>query len=340
MLRTAASVLGAATLAVSLGTAHAAEIGHFAPGVLGIRDFAVPEPGLYGVLYNYYYSTDRLNDADGNRVDSVTINPGPGPGVTLDLDVDVDVYAVAPTFIWVSNKKVLGAKFAAYISPSFSDSSVAASLTTASGTGRSAEGSQFDVADMFVQPLWLGWTQEHWDFALGYGFYAPTGRYGTETITLPIVGPITVEASDNIGLGFWTHQFQGAASWYPWVDRRMAVVGALTYEINDKKEDFDLTPGDVLTFSWGVDQYLPVRADQSLLLDVGLAGYSSWQVSNDSGAAATIPPVKDEVHAVGVQIGLTHVPTNMVLTFHYMNEFDSKDRFQGESIGLNFAMKF
>src|SRR5688572_11074499 len=75
--------------------ANAAEIGHFAPGVLGIRDFSVPDPGLYGVLYNYYYTTDPLNDADGNRVDSITVNPGPGPGVTLDLEVDVHVYAVA-----------------------------------------------------------------------------------------------------------------------------------------------------------------------------------------------------------------------------------------------------
>ena len=330
----------ALALMLQTGTVSAAEIGHFAPGVLGIRDFAVPEPGFYGVLYNYYYSTDRLNDADGNEVDSVTINPGPGPGVTLDLEVDVDVYAIAPTVIWVSSKKVLGAKYAAYISPSFSDSSVAASLSTASGTGRSAEGSHFDMADLFVQPLWLGWTQEYWDFALGYGFYAPTGHYDTETISLPVVGPVTVEASDNIGLGFWTHQFQGAASWYPWTDRRMAVVSALTYETNGKKEDFDVTPGDVLTLSWGVDQYLPLMADQSLLLDLGLAGYSSWQVSNDSGADATIPAVKDEVHAIGVQVGLTHVPTNIALTFHYLNEFDSKDRFQGESVGLNFAMKF
>ena len=329
-----------ALIVLGSGMASAAEIGHFAPGVLGIRDFAVPEPGSYGVLYNYYYSTDRLNDADGNRVDSVTISPGPGAGVTLNLDLDVDVYAIAPTVIWVSDKKLFGAKYAAYISPSFSDSSVAASLSTATGSGRSAEGSHFDAADLFVQPLWLGWTQEHWDFALGYGFYAPTGHYDTETLALPVVGDLTVEASDNIGLGFWTHQFQGAASWYPWADRRMAVVGALTYEANGKKEDFDLTPGDVLTLSWGVDQYLPLRTDQTLLLDVGLAGYSSWQVSNDSGAGAATPAVKDEVHAAGVQVGLTHVPWNASMTFHYLYEFDSKDRFQGESIGLNFALKF
>ena len=70
---------------LTLGTAaaHAAEIGHFAPGVPNIRDFAMPEQGFYGVLYNYYYTTDRLNDADGNEIDSITINPGPGPGITL-----------------------------------------------------------------------------------------------------------------------------------------------------------------------------------------------------------------------------------------------------------------
>ncbi len=111
-------------------------------------------------------------------------------------------------------------------------------------------------------------------------------------------------------------------------------------ETNDKKEDFDVTPGGLLTLSCGADRYLPLRADQSLLRDVGLAGYSSWQVSNDSGADAAITAVKDEVHAVGVQVGLSHVPMNMAQTLNYLNEFDSKDRFQGESIGLKFAIKF
>ena len=36
---------------------QAAEIGHYAPGVVNIRDFAMPEPGFYGVLYNYAYTT-------------------------------------------------------------------------------------------------------------------------------------------------------------------------------------------------------------------------------------------------------------------------------------------
>jgi hypothetical protein len=338
-LKLAVLVSGLAALGLTSQT-EAGETGHFAPGVPNIRDFAVPEPGFYGVLYNYLYTTDRLNDRNGNEVDSVFINPGPGPGVTLDLAVDVDVYAIAPTFIWVSPWTILGGKYGAYISLSFGNTSVGAALATQTGSGRSAEESQFDAGDVFVQPLWLGWTKEHWDFALGYGFYAPIGKYDTETVTLPVVGPVTVEAADSIGYGFWTHQFQGAATWYPWADRRMAVAGALTYEINDEKEDFDLTPGDVLSLNWGISQYLPLREDQSLLLEVGLAGYNSWQISSDSGNDAPNPPVKDQVDAVGAQVGLTHVPWNATINFHYFYEFAAEDRFQGESIGLNFAIKF
>ncbi len=214
------------------------EIGHFAPGVLNIRDLAMPEPGFYGVLYNYSYKTDRVNDADGNEMNSISIKPGPGPGTTLDLNVDVNVYAIAPTFIWVSPYKLLGAKYGAYISPSFSNTSVGAALVTASGSGRSAETSQFALADLFFQPLWLGWGKEHWGIAFGYGFYAPIGKYETETLTFPVVGPLMVEAADNIGYGFWTHQIQGAATWYPWTDRRMAVVGGLTYEMPWKEKRF------------------------------------------------------------------------------------------------------
>ena len=68
----------------------------------------MPAPGFYGVLYNYGYMTDQLNDPEGNGVESVTIQPGPGTGATIDVDVDVDVYALAPTLIWISNYRSWG----------------------------------------------------------------------------------------------------------------------------------------------------------------------------------------------------------------------------------------
>src|SRR5262245_35412113 len=83
-LKTSKNRLRAMVAAATLWScaAFAADIGHFNGGVMNIRDYLVPEPGFYGVLYNYYYTTDRLNDRNGHKVNSVSINPGPGPGVT------------------------------------------------------------------------------------------------------------------------------------------------------------------------------------------------------------------------------------------------------------------
>lgn len=95
-------------LALATNAASASEVGHFVPGVANIRDYVVPsDPGVYGVVYNYYYATDQLNDRDGKSIDSVTVGPA-----TLNLDVDVDVYAISPVLIWVSDWEIAGAKSA------------------------------------------------------------------------------------------------------------------------------------------------------------------------------------------------------------------------------------
>jgi hypothetical protein len=327
-------------LALSTSTTYSAEIGHDVPGLLNIRDFAMPDPGFYGLLYNYFYLSNRLNDGNGDEVNSVTINPRGGAGVTLDVDVDVNIYALVPTLVWVSPWKLFGAKYGALIAPTFANSSVGASLATVTGRGVDAETSRFDVGDLFVQPLWLDWSLAHWDIAFNYGFYAPIGRYDTSTRILPGGATVTAEAADNIGLDFWTHQLQGVVTWYPWAHKGTAVVAALTYEFHGDKEDFDLTPGQTLSFNWGISQFLPLTRDQKLLLEVGLAGYDSWQTTNDSGSDARNPGVRDQVHAVGGQLGLTYIPWVAALNVRYSGEFAAQDRFQGHAIGISVAKKF
>lgn len=332
--------IAATTAVLCGGLATAGELGHFNPGIANIRDFVVPPPGWYVVAYNYFYSTDRLNDADGDEVGSVLIQPGPGPGVTLDIEVDLDLYALSPMVIWVTPWEVVGARYAAYVAPGFATSSLSAALNTAVGAGRSGNvDSSFGVGDIFVSPIWLGWPLEHWDLALGYGFYAPVGRYEVETVALPVVGPVTVEAEDNLGLGFWTHQLQGAVAWYPWTHRATAVVGALTYELNGPKEGFDIDPGSHLTLNWGASQYLPLRKDQKLLAEVGLTGYSQWKVSEDTGGDARNGDVLDEVHAVGGQLGIVYVPWNLSVTLRYNHEYASQARFQGQVLSLGIVLK-
>jgi hypothetical protein len=326
--------------AVHTTTATAGEIGHFVPGVANIRDLAVPDPGFYGIVYNYGYRTSSLNDANGNKISSVTVGSASGPNVTLGVDVDVSLYAMAPTFMWVSKMKVLGAKYGAFVSPTFANASINGLLSSVGGAARSASVGQFNVGDIFVQPVWLGWTGKHYDISYGYGFYIPSGKYQTTNVTLPVVGSVKVEDADNTGLGFWTNQNQGAAYIYPWSDKRMAIESALTWEIHQNKRGFDLKPGQNLTWNWGVSQYLPLKKDQSLLLEVGPVGYRSFQVSDDSGSAARNPTVHDSVYAVGLQVGVTDPKRILLLNFHWFHEFSAVDRFQGTVIGASFGLKF
>ena len=339
MPRECATLLRACMLVLIAFSAARAEIGHFVPGVINIRDYVMPaDPGVYGVLYNFYYKSDRLNDRDNDKIRSVNINPGPGPGIDVGVELDLDLVALAPTLIWVSEFQALGLRYGAFVSPTFTNASVNAEIGNQSRLGRSAENDSFGVGDMLVQPLWLGLDVPHFGASFGYGFYAPVGQYDTRPVDLPNGETVRVESVDNLGYGYWTHQFQLAGAWYPWVDKRMAVVVAGTYEVNHEKEDYDLTAGDVFTLNWGVSQYLPLKQDQSVLAELGVAGYDNWQVSEDSGSDAA-SDAQDNDHAAGFQAGVAHVPWNAALTFHYFYEFAADDRVQGHVLGLSIAKK-
>ena len=279
------------------GSVCAGELGHYAPALLNIRDFFVPEPGFYGALYNYLYSTDTLKNRNGDEVGSLA-RTGPLGTTTVSVEPEVDVFALAPAFIWVSPWKVLGARYGALVVPTFADGSAQVSLSAArsgrfldGGFSRSLEADTgFGIGDLFVQPVWLGWGGKHYDVSAGYGFYAPTGE-------------------ESIGLEFWTHQLQLAGAWYPFDHKGTAVTVAGTYELHHEMEDRDLTPGDRFSLNWGVSQYLPLTEDQTWLAELGASGYSQWQVEEDSGS--DVPQIlnvqlnaKDEVHAAGVQGGL------------------------------------
>ncbi len=191
-----------------------------------------------------------------------------------------------------------------------------------------------------AQPVWLDWSEKHWDISLAYGFYAPVGKYDSQTVTLPGGADVTVESKNNIGLGFWTQRVQGGLAWYPMTNKATAFVTGLTYEYNGKKEDFELKPGQMLTLNWGISQYLPLCKSHTLLLEVGPAGYDTWQITDSTGGDAILPDSRSQVHAVGGQVGLNYVPWKAFLTFHGFYEYAAESRFQGASLGINLGLKF
>jgi len=313
---------------------------HYAPGSYNIRDFSLPSPGFYPMVYNYGYLTDDLRNANGNQINSVTIQgPGGRVSATLNVNVNVHLYALAPTLLWVPKRTLFGVKYGAMISPTLANASLSGLISFAERSGQSVQTAQFNFGDTFVAPVWLDWAGKHFDAIAIYGFYIPTGKYDVKTINVPVVGPVRVASPNNTGLGFWENQDQEAFYLYPWADKRMAVENALTWEINQKTRSFDLTKGDYLTWNWGVSEYLPLKKDQSLLAEIGIAGYGNFQVSNDTGTDARNPSVHEKAYAAGIQAGLTLPKQTMVLNFHWFREFDAVNRFQGTVLGLSFVLK-
>jgi len=315
-----------------------AQSGHYSPASEQIRDYVVSPAGFYGFIYNYWYTSRRYNNNEGVKVSSIII--GPGGGDTMSVNENFKSYSISPDFCWVTKLNSAGVKFGASISPTLASAHAGAALTTISEKGLWFNESQFAMGDLYVEPVLFGLTKKHWDFALSYSFYAPTGKYNIDSVTLPHSGVIKITAPDNIGLGYWTNQFQGAVSWYPWPDQRMAVATAFTYEINGNQKGFDLTPGQNFSFNWGISEYLPLDKKQSWQLTLGITGYGSWQVSRDKGSDATNTDQFKRVAGIGAQLGLIYQPIALSLSIHGFNQFNALNLFEGQSYGLVIGKTF
>jgi hypothetical protein len=304
---------------------------HFAPGVANIRDYAVPAPGLYLAVYNYGYETSDLRDNNGNKVNQVFIGNNP-----VNVNLDVKLYALSPMLLWVSHWNFLGGHYAPFIAPSFSNANIAAALSTVNGRGINPETSQFAVGDLYVSPLWLGWSRKNFDVALGYGFYAPVGKFDTGTLALPS-GTRVITSPTNVGLGYWTNQVQGNVTWYPSMKRGTAITNTVTLEFNGTQRDTNYRNGDFVTWNWGASQYLPLDKQLRYLAELGVAGYSQWQITDASGPTVSNPGFHDQVHGIGLQAGIISTRLGMQLNFRYMNEFYAANRFRGNSYSLNLG---
>ena len=291
------------------GFAEARELGHHLPGVINIRDLAVPaEAEFYYEQYNFYYTANSYKDRNGNSVNAVG---------QVQLKGEIDIYGIAPLFLWVTDKEILGGNYAFYISPSIASTSVSAS---ASLLNRAVEidDDSWGLGDIFVQPFWLGWRDTHYDLSFGLGLYAPIGKYDEDDV-------------NNIGLGFWT--FQAHVGGYYYIDKQQAsaLMLAVTYETHTKKDGTDITPGDHFTLEYGFSQYLSER------LEVGITGYSQWQVNGDDGDDSFLDPdVKCEIHAVGGQVAYWVTP-RLNLSLRYLSEYNAKARFEGDLVTINLT---
>ena len=299
------------------------QAGHYFPGMINVRDMTNPPPGMTFVLYNVYMWSDTYVDRGGRKIKNIdlgSINPD-FPDVTVDFDLQA--FTIAPLIMWASPFKVLGATWSPYvILPTFTSSDSRVFAETGPGVidppvSGEVSSTVSGFGDLFVQPLGLSWTFEHFDVMATWGFYAPTGPY-------------TTGGSDNIGLGYWTHQFQGFGYYYPSPSRATAFMLGLTYEINGDITDRHVQPGDRLSLEWGVSQYVSER------LELTIQGSENRQVTDDRGSDVWWDPsVHDRKSSLFIAVNYWAVANKLYLGLKYGFDYAMRQRFENRMLLLN-----
>jgi hypothetical protein len=345
-------VIFIATAAILISQyAHAGTQGHYYPGVMGMRDVILPPKGLYALYYDpIYYSNDSMN-AHGNKVGSYSTSASEtkyinaygheipvklSVGLTADINASMMFTTEQLLMVWSTGWKLLGADFGMLIAPSLGYVSIEAeakahatgtitigdySRTVTKGETVKVKSDIYGFGDLLVQPVMLDWRGKHYDVGLYYGFWAPTGAYSENRIA-------------NIGMGFWSQQFQAFGAYYFNDLRTTALIVTGTYNLNSKKYDQDVTPGQSMTIEYSLSHYLTDR------VEIGLCGYNQWQISADSGSAAKNKDVFYQINGIGGQIGGWVIKDKLSITTKCFYEYYGVDRFKGVLATANLIWIF
>ncbi len=286
--------LGFLALLTAVLPLKAGEIGHYAGGIWGPWNFISPAPGSTQILMSVsYYHTGTLKNSSGKTV----------RGVNVNIDVPQFTLLIGHTF----EEKILDARYAFAIIPSYGKSSINAHLAS-HDIGR--EKGQRGWSDLYVIPCSMTWDLSKYCSVSGqYSFWAPTGSYHS-TRNL------------NNGLGYWSHDFRVTGSFFPTGRQDLLLSASILYEYNTKKKGVDVHPGDRLVTEFGVSYAVGKHFIPSLIF----AG--NWEVTKTTGSAST-DLCKDVVFSIGPEINIPIVPEKWTVILRYMREFGAKDRTEG-----------
>jgi hypothetical protein len=320
--RTGLGIVALACLALGcVSPLSAQQKGQYVPGQFGLNAGVIPDPGItYGNLV-VNYSAGQLNNSNGNPIKGVT--------GTYSFWVDENV------FYYVPKHKFLGGYFMPYIVLSGATGDLVAAIP-ALNLSAGAGGSGF--ADLYVQPLNLGWHLKRADVNAGYGFTAPTGRYSSAPGT-----------TNNVGSGYWGNDLTTNTTFYLTKSKGTSANLATVYEIHGQKQitniktglPVNVTPGQAFTMEWGFGQVIPLKKDFSRLAQFGLVGYDQWQVTSNGGSttlgtqASAIPYYS--VHAIGAQANFILPAKDLSFFFKYYDEFRAKAHPEGRTFVFGFS---
>ena len=276
--------------------------GVYPTGMSATNSGVTPESGFSYSNLLAIYSRDKLVGTQGEVLATGQ------QSVVMDLN----------SFVWVSRRKILGARFSMSATLPVANNSL-----TSDVTGPISGGQGF--ADSYYQPFILGWNTERADIRAVYGFLAPTGKFEEG-------------ADDNVGSGYWTHALSSGQTFYVTKNRATSVSAFQMYEIHTTQAGTTIHPGQTLNLDYSVMQAFSVSG---VRLQVGVAGYNQWQITDKTGP--TITPEQANAHykvnALGVASNV-NITSRVNAGFKYFQEFANRSTFQGHSIQFSGSISF
>ena len=275
-----------------------------------------PEGIYYQNIFSYYNASGsatldashtRTLEIFGHDVLNLTLN------AKLSLKADLDTYVDQNIIGMTSPFKLFGANYGFLVDVPFAQvtGSGTASLDvggdlrgifdrnfTASRTFEATRSNtaSFNISDMYVEPINLGWHLARFDIVASFGFFAPTGNY-------------TSSQAINLGLGRWGETFGLGAVAYLDEAKTWSVSAVTHYLTHQTQQGVDERVGDDLALEWGVGKtFRPASwAPWVVQLDTGVVGYAQWQVTDNRGSDIPLPlrGIKSNIFAVGPEIAAT-----------------------------------
>ena len=292
---------------LSVQGAFADDTGHYINGIEGIKAGSPPPPGFYYRLYNVFYSADTLKDENGNPIDA---------------NLDIGVFANVHRFVWITEKEILGADYGANVIIPLVYTDFAADTP-----GGRVTDDKFGLYDIIVEPVILGWHGERYDAVAAMGVILPVGNYDPNNPASP-------------GKGYWTGMATLGGTYYLDEEKTWSASILSRYEIHSRIEDSTLRPGANFHFEWGLAKMVQT---ESAMIDIGVAGYCGWQVTDDRGIyPGGIPAdeVHDKIFAIGPEVNIFVPSKTLFISFKSEWEFGAVDRPEGNITCITLTKQF
>ena len=299
------AVLFATALLLLAMPAHAQNRGVYPLGMSATSAGVTPEPGFSYVNQLLFYSRDQSRGPDGESL--ATGNNS----VILAMN----------SFVWVSEKAILGgARLSMSASLPITNNALSSDAAGAIGGGGG-------FADSYYQPFILGWQRNRLAIRAIYGFLAPTGDF-------------KAGANNNVGSGYWTNVVASGQTWHITSGGSTVVSAFQMYEFHTTQEGTSIRPGETFDLDYSLMQTMSPRND--VRLQVGLAGYGQWQMTDKEGPGVT-PGQADaryRVNAVGFASNVNWPERKVGLGFKYFKEFSNRSTYQGYAVQISGSLGF